>query len=262
MKKKQPITGVVCPLQIYDSYALALNLRIPEFENKKQRTAAVDLAIFRDFNPQKCFLASQIESSLGQTILITAWLSPQQQDAHQWKEIADRSLKYFLDVTPEELPPLYQARQLFGSPIFEYISEQQGHFIVWLFLTPENADQYRAKADDNLDLFYQEFIDIFCYRNKVTKSYQLSREVYQEALFCYRNVQKISQINLPEAKLTDTELQRLQQQLRSLPTLDLKYANQLRALNNYQQTIAINTDNYSNKLHHIQAKFPRKTSNF
>ena len=86
------------------------------------------------------------------TILITAWLSPQQQDAHQWKEIADCSLKYFLDVTPEELPPLYQAGQLFGSPIFEYTSVQQGHFLVWLFLTPENSDQYTAKAEDNLGL--------------------------------------------------------------------------------------------------------------
>ncbi|NJM23558.1 MAG: hypothetical protein HC907_35515, partial [Richelia sp. SM1_7_0] len=82
----------------YDSYALALNLRIDEFDQSQNKTEAVDISIFNNFNPDNCFLPKNINSSLGQTLLLTAWLSPdQQQDATLWREIAQQCVQNFCE---------------------------------------------------------------------------------------------------------------------------------------------------------------------
>ncbi|NEO95608.1 MAG: hypothetical protein F6K56_37740 [Moorea sp. SIO3G5] len=137
------ITGQACPLQIYDSYALGLNIRIPEVENN-HKTEDVDLTVFNYFNPDQCFLPSKINSninsSLGQILLLTAWLPQKQaQDSHLWKEIADQCVQNFLgEKNQDNCPPLYQEGQLFDSPIFEYgipdQSQDYGQIFVWLFL--------------------------------------------------------------------------------------------------------------------------------
>ena len=117
-EKQVSITGCACALQIYDSYALGLNLRIPELDEKGENTKEVELAILKHFNPDQCFLPNQINSSLGQTLLVTVWLSPeQQQDSSSWREIADECVQTFLGEAPGNCPPLYQEGKLFGSPI-------------------------------------------------------------------------------------------------------------------------------------------------
>ncbi|NEO76956.1 hypothetical protein [Moorena sp. SIO4G3] len=194
--KKITITGQACPLQIYDSYALGLNIRIPERENN-QKTEDVDLTVFNDFNPDQCFLPSYINSSLGQILLLTAWLpQKEQQDSHLWKEIADQCVQNFLGENDQDnCPPLYQEGQLFDSPIFEYgipdKSQDYGQIFVWLFLGEEVNGNYGARADENFCLFYQNFIDLFFYRQKVIRAYQISREVYSDA---YQGYQEIKQI--------------------------------------------------------------------
>jgi len=113
------ITGLVSPVQLYDSYGLALNLRIPEKDSTRQPTAPVDLAIFQQFNPEQIFRPETIHSNLGQTLLLTAWLqSPEREQREDWQGIAQQILANFLH--DESLPPLYQSGHLFGSPIYEY----------------------------------------------------------------------------------------------------------------------------------------------
>ena len=112
---KTRVTGIACPLQIYDSYALALNLRIDELDQSQNKTEAVDISIFKNFNPDNCFLPKNINSSLGQTLLLTAWLSPdQQQDATLWREIANQCVQNFCK-QKEECPQLYQEGLLSGQ---------------------------------------------------------------------------------------------------------------------------------------------------
>ncbi|MGH2415904.1 MAG: hypothetical protein ACRDEA_19890, partial [Microcystaceae cyanobacterium] len=114
--QKTRITGIACPLQIYDSYALALNLRIDEFDEDQNKTEEVDIGIFNKFNPDNCFLPTSINSSLGQTLLLTAWLSKaQQQDSKLWRDTADKCVQNFLG-QKGEYPQLYQEGQLFDSP--------------------------------------------------------------------------------------------------------------------------------------------------
>ena len=187
--QKTRVTGIACPLQIYDSYALALNLRIDELDQSQNKTEAVDISIFKNFNPDNCFLPKNINSSLGQTLLLTAWLSPaQQQDAAIWREIAQQCVHNFCE-QKGECPQLYQEGLLFDSPLFEYANPNSAdgyeHILVWLFFS-EEEEQYYAKADANLGSFYQEFIDLFFYRNKVIKAYHISRDVYSDIYNLYK----------------------------------------------------------------------------
>ncbi|NEQ85865.1 MAG: hypothetical protein F6K26_38960 [Moorea sp. SIO2I5] len=264
------ITGQACPLQIYDSYALGLNIRIPERENN-QKTEDVDLTIFNDFNPDQCFLPSKINSninsSLGQILLLTAWLpQKQQQDSHVWKEIADQCVQNFLgEKNQDNCPPLYREGQLFDSPIFEYgipdKSQDYGQIFVWLFLGEDVNGNYGARADENFSLFYQYFIDLFFYRQKVIRAYQISREVYSDAYQGYQEIKQIinettqSQDNY--RSLSEAELLDFKKKLRILPKLDLNYSDWLRQLESYSLTMKINAHNYSEKLQQLQEKLPK-----
>lgn len=263
--KEITITGQACPLQIYDSYALGLNIRIPEVENN-QKTEDVDLTVFKDFNPDQCFLPSNINSSLGQILLLTAWLpQKEQQDLHLWKEIADQCVQNFLgEKNQDNCPPLYQEGQLFDSPIFEYgipdQSQDYGQIFVWLFLGEEVNGNYGARADDNFCLFYQNFIDLFFYRQKVIKAYQISREVYSDAYQGYQDIKQIinetTEIQDNQSVLSDDDLLEFKKKLRILPKLDLNYSDWLRQLESYSLTIKTNAHNYSEKLQQLQEKLP------
>ncbi len=287
------ITGQACPLQIYDSYALGLNIRIPERENN-QKTEDVDLTVFNDFNPDQCFLPSHINSNinsnnrfLGQILLLTAWLpQKEQQDSRLWKEIADQCVQNFLgEKNQDNCPPLYREGQLFDSPIFEYgipdKSQDYGQIFVWLFLGEEvkanNAKQsddncslfcqefidflniktninskYYSRAEENFCLFYQYFIDLFLYRQKVIKAYQISRDVYNEIYQGYQNIKQI----INETTESQDKLLELKEDPKILPQLDLKYSDLLVDLELYRFTIKTNTHNYFEKLQELQEKLP------
>ncbi|NEO39722.1 MAG: hypothetical protein F6J90_26690 [Moorea sp. SIOASIH] len=287
------ITGQACPLQIYDSYALGLNIRIPERENN-QKTEDVDLTVFKDFNPNQCFLPSKINSSLGQILLLTAWLpQKEQQDSHLWKEIADQCVQNFLgEKDKDNCPPLYQEGQLFDSPIFEYgipdKSQDYGQIFVWLFLGEEVNGNYGARAEEHFCLFYQNFIDLFFYRQKVIRAYQISREVYSDAYQGYQEIKQIinettghrleacattqsqdkttghrleacatTQSQDNQRSLSEAELLDFKKKLRILPKLDLNYSDWLRQLESYSLTMKINAHNYSEKLQQLQEKLPK-----
>ncbi|BAZ38439.1 hypothetical protein NIES4101_43760 [Calothrix sp. NIES-4101] len=276
--EKKKITGRICPLQIYDSSALALNIRIPELDDNQQLTPEVETSIFRQFNVDECLLPAQINPSLGQTLLLTAWLSPQQQqEPRKWREIANECIQFFLDVDAENIPPLYQSGLLFDSPIYEYGIPQantaSGHIIVWLFLGEKINSKYYSKADENLGFFYQEFIDLFFYRSKVTKTYQINREVHRQIYQGYEEIKQIIREIAP--KLPDNQspqtannlsvnhlLAEYKQKLRILPKIDLEYSNSLREFNNNLLTIDINNHNYAEKLRQIQDKLPTEDLSF
>lgn len=260
--QKTRVTGIACPLQIYDSYALALNLRIDELDQAQNKTEAVDISIFKNFNPDNCLLPTNINSSLGQTLLLTAWLSQaQQQDATLWREIANHCVHNFYGQKIER-PQLYQEGILFDSPIFEYGNPNSvngyEHILVWLFFAEEEKNQYSAKADENFSLFYQEFIDLFSYRNKVIKAYHLSRDVYLDTHSLYKEfkqtVRDIANIKSNEnnSSVTNTnrdlssEIKRVSPQSKIVPTIspenNLTVSNTIRRLSN------IELKNYQDKL--------------
>ncbi len=242
------ITGLVHPLRLHDSYGLWLNLRRPEEEDDGNPTEDVDIAFLSKLNPNNCFTLEKNKLFLGQTLLITAWLAGAKDEKHL-SEIAQNCLEA---VFPNALqrPLLSRQGELFGSPIFEYglfsqLANYQ-HVLIWLFRD--------SKADENFKLCYQEVLDLFFFRTKIVKAYQDSRITYHQIAAVYGKIETTID-KLPkkgeESKVTTDELKELKNKLKELPQLALEYTRQLRNLEDYHNTIAINESNYSEKLQQI-----------
>ncbi len=265
------ITGLVGYLQLYDSYALYLNLRIPELEQTQNRTQPVDAAIFQQFN---CNQQLILNSSIGQVIILTGWLSQaqQQQEPKIWQQMADYCVQSFLGTSKFPLPPCYQVNQLFGSPVFEYGDPQNPDktqtIWVWLFFDEsEEAQKPSADADSNLCFLDQELLDLFFYRQKMIKTFEFSRENYRETRAQYQKmgseVKAIRFLTLhkkssPEEKLSELTLIKLQQSLVELLEMDINFSENLRELEASRLTLKANTSNYRKKLALIQSYYPQE----
>ncbi len=189
------ITGFAYPLRFHDTYILCLNLRRPEKENtsptEEEKTQPVSLQFFQCLNSEGCFLPQNIGSSLGQTLLLTVWYSPEKKwqfwksipNRQELRKLADQCLENFVD-GHIPLPKFNQDGELFDSPIFEYgfPSQRKGycHVLVWIFCDPETDRKFHDT--------YQILIDLFAYRNKIIQAYQNSRQVYQKITEEYQNL--------------------------------------------------------------------------
>ncbi|MBD2518687.1 hypothetical protein H6G93_27710 [Nostoc sp. FACHB-973] len=244
------IQGFAYPLRLYDSYGLWLNLRRPENE-KNQRTEDVDIQIFRKLNPDNCLLLEGNDNFLNQTLILTAWLSsehdPQNQKA--LKTLADECLEAFFP-NNYPIPPFAGSATLFGSPIFEYGLFSQltnyRHVLVWFFSHPE--------AEEKFNEYQEQLLDLFFFRAKVVKAFQKSREVYEDTNKEYQKIEaEINNFKQIDAQLlNDEKLDNLSQKLKTLPQMALDYANLLRYLESYQNTIAINGRNYADRLQQMR----------
>ncbi|MBD2415600.1 hypothetical protein FACHB389_33750 [Nostoc calcicola FACHB-389] len=244
------IQGFAYPLRLYDSYGLWLNLRRPENE-KNQRTEDVDIQIFKKLNPNNCLLLGGNDNFLNQTLILTAWLSsehdPQNQKA--LKNLADECLQAFFP-NNYPIPPFARSATLFGSPIFEYGLFSQltnyRHILVWFFSHPE--------AEEKFNEYQEQLLDLFFFRAKVVKAFQKSREVYEDTNQEYQKIEaEINNFKQIDPQLLNNEkLDKLSEKLKTLPQMALDYANLLRYLESYQNTIAINGRNYADRLQQIR----------
>jgi hypothetical protein len=258
------INGYVQPLRIQDTYALSLNLSYPHDDQNYAKIDSLDLSILGSFNPSNCLLPQSINSSLGQTILITAWAKENVNNDREFlRDLADKSVKSFLgDLPASQIPLRRQEGQLFGSHIFEYglLSQEDDycHIIVWLFS--------QGRTDEKLNKCYQQIIDLFLYYNKVIQSYKRSRNLYEtEVKFAYENMEKqIDRIeSFPvEKSMTRQQLNELKLQLKTLPKKALEYAKWQRYLEQQNFIITLNTRNYAEKVRQIKNKLPNETLSF
>ncbi|MFM5979549.1 MAG: hypothetical protein ACKO9I_03240 [Sphaerospermopsis kisseleviana] len=244
------LKGFTYPCRISDSYGLWLNLRRPEQENN-QPTEDVETDFLQYLNPKNCLVLPEHPLFLGQTLLITAWVNNAKDKKHS-QQIADECLQQIFSNQNQNLvPPFYRQGKLFGSPIFEYglpnQSSQYQQVLIWLF-TEDKTDQLFNQC-------YAELLDLCFYHHKVVKSYKDSRIIYQKLDENYRKIEsEVDNIPEPEnnQRLTRKYLKSLQKQLKAFPKLSLKYTRLLLNLEDKQNTIAINADNYSHKLDQIK----------
>ena len=246
--QKLVIKGFAYPLRIYDSYGLGLNLRRPEKEDDGTSTQDVDISLLSKFNQNNCLTLNQSKLFLGQTLLITARLTDDR-DKKNLNQIAEECLKVVFP-TPSQRPPFNRQGELFGSQIFEYglfsQIETYQHVLIWLFTNEQ--------ADIKFNECYQNLLDLFFFRAKTVKAFQDSREIYRQLASKYTEIEKVID-NLPKNSdretLNQEDLKKLKNDLKSLPELSVKYTRLLRNLEDYQNTISINSDNYSSKLRKI-----------
>lgn len=263
-----PITGIAYPVRIHDTFALALNLRRPEKDKQGIKTSDVDIDFLKRLHPSDCWMPSQVNASLGQTLLLTLWYTPEKtwqfwnsrEDQKKLKFLADKCLRAFI---PDKLetPPFYRSGELFGSPIFEYgipdELENYCHVLVWVFVTPE--------TDTKLQEEYPNLVDIFFYRAKIIQAYNLSRSVYKVLSHSYKEVKAETTIveSLPDDKtLNATNLEELKKVLKRIPSLNFSYVELIRDLDNYRLPLKINLQNYKREIKLIQKKYPQEDLSF
>ncbi len=264
-----PIAGRIYSQCLYDSYAVAFNLRRPEQENGK-KTEEVSLNFFREINRDQIFLPKFVDSSLGQTLLITAFIPEEfkQSSIKDLEILAQKCLEEFIP-NNQQRPPLQNQGEVFGSPIFEYDNLSQinldssdihyCHVLIWLF-------RENQSSEDFIDC-YSEFIDLFFYRNKVITAYQQSLKQYEKAFKCYGEIEgEIKSLNeflnqeiTDESFLNEADLKFLKQKLKALSHQDFSYSQTLRNLKHYRNTIGINSKNYKQTLKTIQRKLKEKS---
>ena len=264
-----PIAGRIYPQCLHDSYAVAFNLRRPEQENGK-KTEEISLDFFRKINRDQIFLPKFVDSSLGQTLLITAFIPEEfkQSSIKDLEILAQKCLEEFIP-NNQQRPPLQNQGEVFGSPIFEYDNLSQinldssdihyCHVLIWLF-------RENQSSEDFIDC-YSEFIDLFFYRNKVITAYQQSLKQYEKAFKCYGEIEgEIKSLNeflnqeiTDESFLNEADLKFLKQKLKALSHQDFSYSQTLRNLKHYRNTIGINSKNYKQTLKTIQRKLKEKS---
>ncbi|WP_449420190.1 hypothetical protein [Phormidium nigroviride] len=244
------VSGFAFPLQIGDSYALFLNVGLPD-----SCIEEVSPQLLSKFNPQNLLGIVTGEEFLGETILITAKLPSQLQSAspEELQSLADKCCNALL---PEQYRPTFHRHdKLFGSPIFEYGLTKQianyRHLLVWF--------PHSEASEDKLSIYQQEILDLFYYRNKIIKSFQNSRQIHGKLLDVYREVENNvgelqQQIDRLNTDLTPENLQEFKTELKKLLRIALAYTQGLTKLEDYDNTIAINLNNCNEKLEQIRVK--------
>lgn len=234
-----PVEGFAQPLQIQDSYAFCLNIGCPEDGTADN----IDVNLIQQFNPNRALIINGDDHFLGQTLLITGWLPENSPDNLD-------SLKPLADICRDALfhsdspPVFYRSSKLFGSPIFEYgsISDiaNYRHLLVWLL-----ADK---QTDKDFNTCQEEILDLLFHRHKIIKAFQDSRQIYRELDREYRIIEKNMEILQQQFSrgtvLTSAQLQEFQEQLKQLFSKAVTYSRLLRKLEDYDNTIALNLNNY------------------
>ncbi len=250
-KKYPGIEGFAQAQKIKDSYALWLNIG---YSDEDKTAEPVPVESLQQFNPNHALSLPQAEKFLGQTLLITAWLTTKTQSQNQdyLRNLADQCCQSLLG---ENAPPFERPGELFGSPIFAYGKPNQPdkypHVLVWLF-RDETGDRQYGK-------YQQELIALFLYRHKIVKAFQNSRLVYDHLDRVYRQLEDDLdrwqiELNTPhDLEQDDDYLEKFKTQLKTFALESLPYTRFLRKMEDFHNTIDINLYNYNQIIEQICA---------
>ncbi|NET03985.1 MAG: hypothetical protein F6K16_04480 [Symploca sp. SIO2B6] len=244
------LAGFVLPIQFYDSYGFGLTIGYPDVQPENlSRIPVADISILEEFNPDYCLLPEEIGSNLGQTLIITAWLSDEQKQAGEqfWRKLADQCIKEF--IPKGKRPSFSRQGQLFNSPIFEYenINYTKKHYHILVCFWNDYASFKKFE-----DFYYEPIIELLYYRNKIIAEFRNSRYTYKYTRNEYQVIERLTTQTIkelsPEDTLTDQDLQQLKPQLKKLIVQSVEYSNLLQDLGFRKNSIIIHTANYQTKL--------------
>ncbi|NER86626.1 hypothetical protein [Moorena sp. SIO3A2] len=230
------LTVEVYPVKIHDTYALDLTLY---YQN-----VTVPASQFSRLNPQGCLLASNIQPSLGQTLVLYGEpVGTPEED----RKLADACVDAFFQGTDQK-PELSASGHLFGSPIFAYDNgkekpTEQCHLLVWLNRHPETLNLVEKTS---LSLF-----NLLCCRSKILFAYDQARWCYRQTRGLYGQLEEEVKGFKELPRDPETRLEQLKQKLTEMPLKTFDYAGYLRDMEDHKTAIATNASNYDTWLKKI-----------
>jgi hypothetical protein len=241
------ISGFAQPLRILDSYALWFNIG---YDEKNENNKNENIEILSQLNPNNSliFPPSQTFPLLGQTIIVTLWLTDNKRsDRPNLTQLANNC---YSQLFPDQPRSLIRSGKLFDSLIFEYGNPRQGkntpHVLIWLFQS--------AETEEKLNKCFSQIFDLLFYYHKVVHAYQDSRSIYDQLKEYYHGLDKVLDTiqdkidRIPLNPADDQHLPYLKEKLKALSTDSLAYDRLLRKMKDLLTTIQINFHNYQEKI--------------
>ncbi|NJL63213.1 MAG: hypothetical protein HC903_17040 [Methylacidiphilales bacterium] len=250
------LTGELMPLQIHDTYAVDLTYRYAQ-QN-------VPISQLQGLNPDNCLLPSNIDASLGQTLVLFAKpeddfteqrdgtvLNSKEQQQQAFADACVTTLISEIKVQELKVSCQYQG-ELLGSPFFEYNNDadcpkNQCHIIIWF-----NSDRRTEELEEKGD-YYNHLIDLLSCRWKIIYSHNEAIKCNQKARQLYSELEKYKeQFKGCRYKSIETQLAEYSLWLKEIPEIAFMYADYVRNLESQRNTIATNSKNYSLYLKNLE----------
>jgi hypothetical protein len=230
-----PLKGVIYPLRLHDTYALDFTLLF--------RNSTVEVNQLSSLNFQGCLLPSEIEASLGQTLVLFA--KPVDFAGNHQDLAKDCVDALFQDSELKQPKPyLVGDGKLLGSPIFEFDNSQEDPRLKCHILVGLDTNEKTLKLEED-GYYYRPLINLLCCRSKIIYAYHQAYRCNEEARKLYRQLEeKVEEFSRLKSD-RDERLEQLEGCLTELPQIGLNYARYLRDIELQQTTIETNAKNYS-----------------
>ncbi len=228
---------LVYPQKLSDNYALLLNIFRPQAEGFD----AVKLSEVAEFNPNQCLTLKNDPHFIGETFLITAYLSVSKPtNPEDLKTHAENLLRQLFNGF---CPDFYQAENFLNGCILEFSRPKisQIRYLVLFYFDDSTSEQLRK--------IYWDLPEMFLYYHKITNVFQKSR-TYSDELDKLIREEIESKSKLPES----LDLEALKTQLKELLKTVPKYTLKLRNLEDSLNTLNIHARNYQLKLKRLQGQ--------
>ncbi len=242
----KPLDGFYYPVQLGDTYALQLNYSgklvgdKPDKQPKDYQIAVRDLELAKILPPLD-------GNSFGQTLLLTAFVKDNQVDKLEIAKDCDRQIT---GKSSTDLARSISHGEWMSGDLFEFwtppqslqgnglqqIIEHHPHTIIWLFPAAklEEIDQ------DIIPSTYRDWIRLLHYRHKIFYAYYQSQLLKQQLKAANITIREIA----TRLKAENRSLHHLQRLLFDTLAEFQSYGENVQALEDQQQTIEIDRDNY------------------
>ncbi|MGK7946971.1 MAG: hypothetical protein AB4058_21130 [Microcystaceae cyanobacterium] len=228
------LKGYFYPVLLNDTYGLLINASIDNKTEPQLIESSFPL-IEQELNK---YGQNHEYLTIGQTQILSGWLT---EGEAQIEQIAKDCYKSLGKSASQWSSILYGQGTFLTGHIFEIwkpISEYlEPHVLIILFPDQETHDQ-AAK-----DLYFRDWIRLFCYRHKIMWTYSQSRTIKDILKNYYREVERITE-RLNDMPNDSSQLDKLQMRFQEIQSILDKFTRDLLKLNILKETIEINLDNY------------------
>ncbi|MDJ1172144.1 hypothetical protein PMG71_22195 [Roseofilum sp. BLCC_M154] len=256
--------GFLYPQFLNDTYGFALTLFCPQ-ESDDNEISFSDLS---QVKPPKEFFSGTYsgepnktgeilsQAFWGTTLFLSGFIAQDRPEkAESLKSVANEVLKQFLQLDSlEQAPPFYHCGEFLGGYIYEYKTifrlHPYGKILILLIFEEDTTKKLKQIQWD--------LPELFLYDHKNQQNFLDSRKEYKKAQKDIKKIEKAIKKfpkNIPTSippDLSDEDLKKLKQQIKNLLDLSLRYSQRIRSLETFQNTIAINQENYLDTLSRME----------